>query len=348
MGKNRVHNILFALPFLFAACNTAENVEPLPPRDIPINFHIKIPAANVVNEYSRVSDLTEDMGVFAYLTQGNFNQATAMPNYMYNQRIQRNSDGGWSYSPIKYWPGDQQDRISFCSYAPYADSTTAASTGLTFQGDATASSFPVLDFVVPAKEEDQTDLLVSTPLMNQTYETNKGSVKFDMHHALTKVIIYVKSDDDAAGKKITAFSIKGTKDGSLTYHAPLNVSDKGFEWTYSSAAEKETFLATATNFAVPDKSTAAKKLFATFYLLPRSEGNTFSLTYTYIDSDNGSDIPRTVAVSDKSLPLLDQWKEGAFISYTIGISNKIKVSVTPSTHPSWEEGESETVNGTIN
>ena len=30
--------------------------------------------------------------------------------------------GGWTYSPVKYWPNNKNDKISFFAYAPYETS----------------------------------------------------------------------------------------------------------------------------------------------------------------------------------------------------------------------------------
>jgi hypothetical protein len=47
----------------------------------------------------------KNVGVFAYFTHGKFNENTAIPNFMYNQLVEKQQDEGtWSYSPVKFWP----------------------------------------------------------------------------------------------------------------------------------------------------------------------------------------------------------------------------------------------------
>ena len=334
--------ILLALSLLLGACDKEESTSKLQQKNIPVNFSGDIPETKATKEYSAEADLTS-IGVFAYFTQGNFDESTAVPNFMYNQLVEKKTDGIWSYNPVKFWPNNPSDKISFFAYAPYTNEATSGSSNLTFQEKTTASGFPTLKYTVPVAEADQIDLLAAIPLMNRNYTTSNKTVKFQLNHALVKIAIYVKSNDNSQGKVLTAFSLKGEKSGTLTYRPPVDASDKGFDWIYPATAVKETFTATAKNFAVPDSITAEKKLLATFFLMPKSTGNTFNITYTY----TGSNGLETIILNDQPLPALDQWKQGAFVSYTFGIEKKVRVSVTTDTHPAWNNGSTETVDGTI-
>lgn len=70
-------------------------------------------------------------------------QSSIKPNFMFNEHIHWTTSGGWTYSPLKYWPnetlndsqdpaavmpgsatpGTQIDKLSFFAYAPYANLT---------------------------------------------------------------------------------------------------------------------------------------------------------------------------------------------------------------------------------
>ncbi|MBQ7553957.1 MAG: hypothetical protein IJT46_06345 [Bacteroidaceae bacterium] len=84
-------------------------------------------------------------GVFGYYTQdkdypgtkGSVNTGTApIPNFMYNQQVNKDALGNWSYTPVKYWPNETDNdgangatmlhrhRVSFFAYAPYAGALT--------------------------------------------------------------------------------------------------------------------------------------------------------------------------------------------------------------------------------
>lgn len=95
----------------------------------------------------------------------------------------------------------------------------------------------------------------------------------------------------------------------------------------------------------PDTKAAEKKLLSTFFLLPRGEGSTFSITYTAPGKlSTGATITQTISLAGQPLPSLDQWTQGAFITYTIGIEKK-QITVTAATQPTWTDSGKETVTG---
>ena len=84
--------------------------------------------------------LTSGFGVFAYYT-GTTNFETwsqgdnVTPNFMYNQKVTGKSVDGkvtWSYSPVKYWPNNVGDKVTFLAYAPYYENKEITGTKLTF------------------------------------------------------------------------------------------------------------------------------------------------------------------------------------------------------------------------
>lgn len=79
----------------------------------------------------------EGFGVFAFFTENEeFDDQKHTPNFMYNQKVtatgwvqETTDDNGnvtpgyytnWTYTPVKYWPNDRGDKVSFFAYAPYA------------------------------------------------------------------------------------------------------------------------------------------------------------------------------------------------------------------------------------
>lgn len=339
----RLYGILLTLPLLLGACSGEESTGEYPQENKPIGFSGDVPLTKAAKEYATTDNL-KDIGVFAYFTNGDFNESTATPNFMYNQLVEKQSDNSWTYTPIKYWPANSTtDKISFFAYAPYVKESQTGGSNPSFRNKVTTSGCPVLDYTAPAAEKDQIDFLAATPVMNQ----NDGNVSFKLYHTLTKVNIYIKSDDNTEGKTVTNFSITGIKSGILSYYPPATVIDKGWKWTFPSPAEKETFTADNTNFAVPNTVAEGKKLYATFFLLPNGEGSQFSITYQYTTKDkNGILVTQTINMENRSLPSTSYWTPGAPVSYTIGIARKT-ITVTPENGPiSWEEDtESETVNG---
>lgn len=344
MKTNYLTAVALGLLTALCGCQAEDDTAHTPQGTIPIGFSGDVPETRAAG-YGSAADLTA-IGVFTCFTNGEFDASTAMPNFMYNQKVKRQVDGSWTYSPVKYWPANATEKLSFFAYAPYVDETTPGGSNPTLSGNG-AKGFPTLAYTVPAAESSQVDLLAAVPLMNQTYDGTSGSVRFTMNHAMTKVGVYVKSNDDVTGKKVTAFSITSAKSGTLTYHAPDagNAADTGTGWTYPTPAATETFTATATDFAVPDTKAAERELLATFFLLPKGENSTFSITYTTPgETSTGAAIEQTISLTGQPLPSLDQWTQGAFVTYTIGIEKK-QITVIATTQPTWTDGGKGTVNG---
>ncbi|MCD8182862.1 MAG: fimbrillin family protein [Bacteroides sp.] len=208
-----------------------------------------------------------------------------------------------------------------------------------------------LRWLIPCRrrKNSQVDLLAAVPLMNQGHADNGGTVKFLLKHTMTKVSVYVKSNDNVTGKKVTAFSITSAKSGTLIYHAPDagNVDDAGTSWTYPNPVATETFMAATSDFNVPSSTTVDAVRLATFFLLPRGEGSTFSITYIVPGTTStGAAITQSITLTGQPLPSLDKWTQGASMTYTIGIEKK-KITVTAATHPTWNNNELGTIAGSV-
>ncbi|WP_455639512.1 fimbrillin family protein [Parabacteroides sp.] len=338
-----------------AACSEESLVQDIPLGSVPVGFSSNIPATKAT-EYT--NENLQTMGVFTYFTNGNFDVATATPNFMYNQLVEKNTneniDYPWTYNPVKFWPTNGTDLLSFFAYAPYVDG--AADSNPKLSGN-TAQGFPTLTYTVPAAEADQIDLLAATPQMNKKYSDNNGTVTFPLKHALTKVAVYIKSGDDIAGKKVTAFSIQSTTKGTLAFCDPAtgggtdNANANGFTWSFTDPT-METFKPTEMSWNVPLKSGSEtdnpRVLLATFYLLPNTTAeSTFSITYTYPGVNENTTDVQSITLENRPLPSLDSWIPGAFISYTYSVTKK-KVTVTAAECSDWTYGGTSTVIGGIN
>lgn len=300
---------------LLAACGTDDGAPDMPQAGRPIGF-----STNVEGRQNRSGELTAanllSAGIFAYYTGSNDWTTADTPNFMYNQEVKRtDASSPWAYSPVKYWPNNPADKISFFAYAPY----NAA--GVTPCGN-TVAGFPYLDYTVPTAEADQTDLLAATPLMNQSYATTpvtpgdpttQGKISFNMQHALTKVSIYAKSSDPGAGKVVNSLSVTAPKSGRLTYKAD------GFGW--SPSADKSTYTATATNVTIAPATTDETVLLGTFYLIPDRANSSLNITYTLTGSisDNVNPPTDNIIITAKAFPDTYDWTPGTSINYTVNI-----------------------------
>ena len=197
----------------------------------------------------------QGFGVFAYYTGQTawtgYETKTA-PNFMNNQWVYdlnrqpstTEEESGstetttstaynWTYSPVKYWPNNVDDKVSFFAYAPYTEiGTTALETNITaFNHELTAATAegdgatvttnlagPYVKFVMDDDVKDQIDLLWAAPSIDNVKNatennvTTAGSgvkvddkVTFNFKHALAKIgfkvqamVDKVNEDDDDA------------------------------------------------------------------------------------------------------------------------------------------------------
>lgn len=73
-----------------------------------------------------MTSLKAGFGVFAY-DQGvegveTYVRSNISPNFMFNTKVAWNSTASaWEYTPVKYWPNNPGNKVSFFAYAPYVD-----------------------------------------------------------------------------------------------------------------------------------------------------------------------------------------------------------------------------------
>lgn len=314
--------LVAAVPLL-TGCNETESLET---EHVPLNF------STVVDTPTRVTDLTTEnltsMGVFACFSQGNFNASTATPDFMYNQIVERTDAAApWIYSPVKYWPNNVKDKISFFAYAPHN------AVGVT-PCIKTNKGYPYLTYTLSTEEAKQIDLLAAIPLINK--DNTENSVKFNFKHALTKVNIIIKNGDkDNSAKTLNSFSLKAKQQGTLTYTA------SGFDWV--ALASVSTYTTTVSDVVLPTTQDATTTI-ATFYLIPDKAGASFSMKYTYYGSveAGGATPEHTVTVTDKAFPDAPLWTAGGVVNYIITL-NKEKLDIAAQVGASWGQDSSKSL-----
>ena len=113
------------------------------------------------------------IGIFAY------HNDSSLPDFMNNQRV--TFDGtSWAYSPTKYWPRTDGDRLSFYAYYPWRESTD----GSTVKAASSSASKLTIDYCCPNAD---IDLMASAKEEDQTLATNNGQVPFSFQHLLARV-----------------------------------------------------------------------------------------------------------------------------------------------------------------
>lgn len=320
----RMHVLLLAVPLLLGACSAEESGADFQQGNIPVGFSGDVPATRAVKEYGSAADLT-DIGVFASFTNGEFDATTATPNFMYNLQVTQ-SGGTWTYSPVKYWPDNDTDKLSFFAYAPYVDEATSGGSNPSFSGK-TKSGYPTLTYTVPTAEAGQIDLLASLPLMNQTYKGTGGEIKFAMKHSLCKVSFNVQSEVEI---KVTALSIDNAPStATLTYE------DGGFSWDNYTGTQ--TYTATLASGGTTVAANANAQKLATFFLLPNKATATFSITYT----QTGNNV--VIKKENITFPSASAWGQGDGVNYQLNV--KKDGTVTATVGQEWTPGKDDTMTG---
>lgn len=149
---------------------------------------------------------SDGFGVFAYYTDNaDYNPASSTANFMYNTKVTSTDGTTWTYAPVKYWPNDPDDKLTFFAYAPYDDSDKTAEQGkvdnISFSAQESMSGNPVITFNVNNTVKDQTDLLFSksnTKDLVKNKADNDGiyvdeKVEFQFAHALSRIGFTVKA-----------------------------------------------------------------------------------------------------------------------------------------------------------
>lgn len=199
--------ILFfaAAAIMMVGCSSDQVVSEMP-QDNAINFGMYFGR----DAQSRAAIMkTEDLkkqsfGVFAYYTDnGDYVEGTSTPNFMFNQNVKWNNIDAWTYSPLKYWPNEATDKLSFFAYAPHMEESKG-NIELAAGFDNTKASAPSITYQLNADQSKHVDLLWAKPVKNRTKETTTEKVHFIFQHAMSRigfksVAVIDESSNDANG-----------------------------------------------------------------------------------------------------------------------------------------------------
>ena len=148
----------------------------------------------------------QGFGVFAYYTDEVHYNGTAGTgsklNFMNNTHVTSNDGTTWTYSPLKYWPNETNDRLTFFAYAPYDDADYTANTSSGYDNIKFEVNYgdPIVEFTVNGTVKDQQDLvwsrtnnkdIIKNPDVGVTEE-----VVFNFAHALARIGFTVKAITD--------------------------------------------------------------------------------------------------------------------------------------------------------
>lgn len=214
-----------------------------------INFSTYL-GRNVESRAAVTNDNLNKIGVYAAYTGSSDWAASSSLDFMLNQQVTKGEGNAWSYSPLKYWPANVTDKISFFAYAPYGNGNNVTLTKNTTDNSTTTAptGAPVATFAITDATIAQTPDFVAGSKIDQT-KTEK--VSFTLKHAMTRVAMQAKvgSDIDSKSKVVvTGVKLKSTSElntkASFTF--PTTTDGEG-TWTATSGSSHEIDLAKVVN-----------------------------------------------------------------------------------------------------
>lgn len=301
---------------------------------------------------------TAGFAVFAsYTGQENFLNQTM--NFMYNQKVTLDGSA-WKYFPLKYWPNNDGDKVSFFAYAPHNV------TGADPIDDQAQVNFTVQDAVASQK-----DLVVADAVTNKTKQDIAGTVDFTFKHMLARVGLNVEAmfdlvNGDVTGKpdsnkdngtKADGTIIKVTKVeliGKFDKAGVIDLTTSSWSGVDSSTAPDVTYSWVAANFvsSVADNVTTDKQQLnneANYaMIIPQNvSGMKVKVTYTVTTTDgnltSGESAIDNEITSDAFNFNFEQGKAYMFNLHLGMTSVKFTASVSD-----WETGSQTVVNLPIN
>ncbi len=120
-------------------------------------------------------------------------------NFMWNQQVLWDASGGtdskgvWTYDPVKYWPTNTGDKLSFFAYAPYQpakDGKTGDGAVIEFTHDDTDASQIVYNHQNPLS--NNVDFVAASAIDQDESTESSKIIKFEMKHELTRLSISAK------------------------------------------------------------------------------------------------------------------------------------------------------------
>jgi len=259
MKKNYLFAVMAAT--VLASCSNSDEIAsaveaPQVEAQIPVGFGAYASRATTRTETTLDVVKNQGFGVFAYYTDNQDYEQTAIPNFMYNQKV---STEAWTYSPIKYWPNeygknamaDDIDRISFFAYTPYVDVTantgklaTTPAFGITGLSHNSYAGDPMVKFITSfdADASKQVDLcwgvcktanswtaadgttsgVVGLPWTNvRRAGTTDQKLTFDFVHALSNLNVQVKTDEQTSAGDATKIYIRSISFEGLSQKGAL-------------------------------------------------------------------------------------------------------------------------------
>ena len=210
MKKNNLF-LLFLMALIVMSCSKDETTMGIPQESNAIEFGTYV--GRDAQTRAGVNNLTKlqgtGFGVWGYYTNGNNWATTNTPNFMWNQKVTY-TDPSWVYTPVKYWPTTQGDKLTFFAYAPYESAPThGANNGIVLSTN-TDPGTPTITFTIKNDAANMVDLVTANAMNNVTSDA-PAPVNFTFKHVLSRV-------------NFEALALDETVDGDLATETIINIT----------------------------------------------------------------------------------------------------------------------------
>ena len=164
--------------------------------NVPISF-----STTLTGQETKSNPLEADFRVFAfYQPTGTWNDLATehwTSNFMYDQAVTYVTDH-WTYSPVKYWPNNPENTITFWAYSPYYNNESILKLYKANSSDPYANNVPGAP-EIRFTTDGTRDLLVSELAEDLSYrggDPADGVVSLESNHTMAWVDFAVKKVDD--------------------------------------------------------------------------------------------------------------------------------------------------------
>lgn len=180
------------------------------------------------------------LGVFAYYTnKKTWSEAKSSiePNFMNDQEMKVMASVGQngvslSYNPTRYWPNDDNQKITFSGYYPFASEKD--NHGISIIEGGLNNFKPALNFRVKNNSAEQIDLLLSDVLNDRTRSDATHPLVLKLNHTLCQIVVKIKLSDEYKNEnvKLTGrnWKIKGVYNTGNVYMDCTNPHAQVVKW----------------------------------------------------------------------------------------------------------------------
>ena len=360
MKKNLLGWLAMATMLVGTGCSSDEVVNDYSPENaIQFGTYVGRDAEGRASVFETSDMYSDGFGVYAYYT-GTTSWADyadkGNPNFMNNTKVTSSNSGtSWEYTPVKYWPNNTGDQISFFAYAPWQDGSGNIKLN---------TSKAALDFIVQNDVTKQTDLTWnSTDHMNETKKATNAKISFVFRHALARIDFTLQAAADqvdaggeiADGTTITLDKIVlGTTTNGFYTGGTLDLTKENATWFGSTLTGRQAFELTDANFVA--NSNVLKKGNNNkaglidpngddyIMIIPQEKTNLevyVEYTVTTTDSDTTDGVDDSFTIVNKITKTIDEIDFVAGKAYTLNLVLGMSTVDLTASVALWENGTPE-------